>query len=130
MVSEPLPLASSHPERKTNLANATAKVMWNQTLLCELGIKVPQASKLWCDNIGATYLSANLVFHARTKHTEVDLYFVRKRVAQKLLDIRFIPTWDQLADGFTKPLTMRWLDEFKYNLNLDKVPYVRTEGGC
>ena len=55
------------------------------------------------------------VFHARTKHIEVDYHSVRERVAKKLLDIRFIPTDDQLADGFTKPLTMRRLDEFKYN---------------
>ena len=94
--------------------------MWIQTLLHELGIKVPQAARLWCDNIGATYLSANPVFHAWTKHIEVDFHFVRERVTRKLLDIRFIPTGDQLADGFTKPLTMRRLDDFKYNLNLGK----------
>ena len=90
-------------------------------MLYELGIKAPQAARLWCDNIGATYLSANPVFHARTKHIEVDFHFVSERVARKLLDIRIIPTGDQLADGFTKPLTMRRLDEFKYNLDLSKV---------
>ena len=102
------------------MASATAKVMWIHTLLYELRIKAPRAVRLWCDNIGATYLSANPVFHARTKHIEVDFHFVRKRVARKLLEIRFIPTGDQLADGFTKPLTERRLDEFKYNLNLSK----------
>ena len=65
------------------LANATAEVMWIQTLLHELGIKIPQAARLWCDNIGATYLSANHVFHARTKHIEVDFHFLRERVASQ-----------------------------------------------
>ncbi|XP_073357742.1 uncharacterized protein [Aegilops tauschii subsp. strangulata] len=112
--------SSTEAEYKA-LANATAEVMWIQTLLYELGIKTPRAARLWCDNIGATYLSANPVFHARTKHIEVDFHFVRERVSQGLLDIRFIPTGDQLADGFTKPLTMRKLDGFKYNLNLVKL---------
>jgi hypothetical protein len=58
---------------------------------------------IWCDNIGATYLSANPVFHARTKHIEVDYHFVGERVARKLLSIRFVLTEDQVADGFTKP---------------------------
>ena len=111
--------SSTEAEYKA-LANATAEIMWIQTLLYELGIKTPQAARLWCDNIGATYLSANHVFHARTKHIEVDFHFVRERVARKLLDIKFIPTRDQLADGFTKPLTTRRLNEFKYNLNLEK----------
>jgi hypothetical protein len=71
--------------------------------------------------MGATYLSANPVFHARTKHIEVDYHFVRERVAQKLLDIKFIPTGDQVADGFTKPLTVRQQEAFRNNLNLDKL---------
>ena len=76
-------------------------------------------SCLWCDNLGATYLSANPVFHARTKHIEIDFHFIRERVAQKLFEIRFIPTGDQVADGFTKPLQVRQLQAFKNNLNLD-----------
>jgi histone deacetylase 1/2 len=98
--------SSTEAEYKS-LANATAKVMWVQTLLTELGIPHPPAARLWCDNMGATYLSANPVFHARTKHIEVDYHFVRERVSRRLLDIKFIPTGDQVADGFTKPLTVR-----------------------
>jgi len=102
------------------VANTTAEVMWIQTLLYELGIQTPQAAKLWCDNIGAKYLSANPVFHARTKHIEVDYHFVRERVARRLLEIEYISTKDQVADGFTKPLTVRQMEIFKNNLNLER----------
>ena len=88
-------------------------------MLKELGVQSKQAPCLWCDNLGATYLSANPVFHARTKHIEIDFHFVRERVARKLLEVRFIPTGDQVADGFTKPLQVRQLQAFKNNLNLD-----------
>jgi histone deacetylase 1/2 len=95
--------------------------MWIQTLLDKLGASQSKAAVLWCDNIGATYLSANPVFHARTKHIEVDYHFVRERVAQKLLDIKFIASGDQVADGFTKSLSTRQLAVFHRNLNLDKL---------
>jgi hypothetical protein len=101
-----------------SLANAIAEVMWVRKLLDELGISHPRAACLWCDNIGATYLSANLVFHARTKHIEIDYHFVQEQVAAKLLDIRFISTTDQLADDFTKALLENLIIKFRNNLNL------------
>jgi hypothetical protein len=36
------------------------------------------------------------------------------------LDIKFISTKDQLADGFTKILPVKILAEFKRNLNLSR----------
>ena len=112
--------SSTKSEYKT-IANATVEIMWVQTLLAELGIKSPQAAMIWCDNLGAKYLSANPVFHARTKHIEVDYHFVRERVSHKLLEIDFVSSaGDQVADGFTKPLSERLLDRFKYNLNLSR----------
>jgi histone deacetylase 1/2 len=109
--------SSTEAEYKA-LANATAEMIWVQKLLNELRIPHPQAARLWCDNLGAKYLSANHVFHARTKHIEIDFHFVRERVAQKLLDIRFINSADQLADGFTKAITAAKLRQFRTNLNL------------
>ena len=109
--------SSTYAEYKA-LANATTEIIWLQSLLKELGVIQMQAPCLWCDNLGATYLSANPVFHARTKHIEIDFHFVRERVANKELEIRFIPSKDQIADGFTKALSTRSFEEFKRNLNL------------
>jgi histone deacetylase 1/2 len=103
------------------LANATAELIWVEALVRELGVTLKEKPCLWCDNLGATYLCANPVFHARTKHIEIDFFFVRERVARKQLDVRFISSKDQIADGFTKVLCSRKLDEFKRNLNLSQV---------
>jgi len=109
--------SSTESEYKA-LANATAELIWVQSLLGELGVPQPKVPSLWCDNIGATYLSANPVFHARTKHIEVDYHFVRQQVADKQLQVRIFSTDDQVADGFTKPLTEGKLRAFQWRLVL------------
>jgi histone deacetylase 1/2 len=109
--------SSTESEYKA-IGNATAELIWIQALLGELGVSSSRPPILWCDNIGATYLSSNPVFHARTKHIEVDYHFVRERVAQKLLQIKFISSKDQLADIFTKPLSLPLFQACRRNLNL------------
>jgi histone deacetylase 1/2 len=112
--------SSTEAEYKV-LANSTAEVIWIQSLLRELNVPQPRAPVLWCDNLGATYLTANPMFHARTKHIEVDFHFVSEKVAQGALDVRFVSSADQVADAFTKPSTKLMLERLYSNLNLVSV---------
>jgi histone deacetylase 1/2 len=110
------------------LANVTAELIWVQSLLRDIGVSQERPPILWCDNIGATFLSSNPVFHARTKHIEVDFHFVREQVAKKMLHVRFISSKDQLVDIFTKPLSLPLFEACRRNLNL--LDTVKIEGGC
>lgn len=72
------------------LVDISAEVTWIVSLLGELGFPLATPPRLWCDNLGATYLCANLVFYARTKHVEVDYHFVRDKVALRHIQVNFI----------------------------------------
>ncbi|GJR77489.1 gag/pol polyprotein [Tanacetum coccineum] len=61
------------------LTDSVVELTWLLALLNEIGIRSSSTPILWCDNLGATYLSANPIFHTRTKHVEIDYHFVREK---------------------------------------------------
>ena len=83
--------------------SACTQLLWMRQTLKEYGVtydKVP----LLCDNESAIKIAYNPVQHSRTKHIEIHNHFIRDHVAQGDIEIAHVPTKDQLADIFTKPL--------------------------
>jgi hypothetical protein len=115
-------ISHSSTEAEYNaLAIATTEVIWVQSVLADLGIRLNCVPCLWCHNLGATYMAANPRFHGRTKYIEVDFHFVRERVGRCQLDVQFISSGDQVVDGFTKSLPASKMELFCCNLNLVKL---------
>ncbi|XP_019089224.1 PREDICTED: uncharacterized protein LOC109128017 [Camelina sativa] len=76
------------------VANTTAELRWLTSLLTELGVRLPTSPVVYCDNVGATYLCANLVFHSRMKHIALDYHFIREQVQSGELRVEHVSTKD------------------------------------
>lgn len=57
--------------------------MWVQAVLAEIGLRNGTPPMLLYDNLSATYMAANTVFHNRTKHIKLDNHFIKQRMARK-----------------------------------------------
>ncbi|XP_063940583.1 uncharacterized mitochondrial protein AtMg00810-like [Daucus carota subsp. sativus] len=101
---QPTIARSSAESEYRALSHASVETTWLAFLLHELGTKVQFPILLHCDNLSATYMASNPVFHARTKHIELDYHFVREKVAAGSHRVCYIPSVDQPADHLTKPL--------------------------
>jgi hypothetical protein len=110
------------------VANGVAEACWLRQLLLELHCPLTRSTLVYCDNVSAVYLSTNPVQHQRTKHVEIDLHFVRERVAVGDVRVLHVPTTSQFADIFTKGLPTSVFTEFRTSLNIC-APEVQTAGG-
>ena len=91
-------------------ASCCAQVLWLKNQLRDLGLEFPEAPIL-CDNTSTISLAKNPVQHTRTKHIDVRHHFIRDHVQKKDVKVQFVPTQQQLADIFTKPLGV---DQFTF----------------
>jgi hypothetical protein len=109
--------SSAEAEYRT-VANGVAKATWLRQLLHELQTLPSRCTLVYCDNISAVYLSTNPVQHQRTKHVEIDLHFIREKIAIGQVRILHVPTTSQFADIFTKGLLSSMFNEFWSSLNI------------
>ncbi|XP_023640610.1 uncharacterized protein LOC111831153 isoform X1 [Capsella rubella] len=119
--------SSSEAEYK-GVANAVAELTWLRNLLRELHLPVVKASVVYCDNISSVYLASNPVQHQRTKHIELDIHFVREKVAIGEVKVIHVPSSLQYADIFTKGLPTSLFNEFRDSLTI-RAPDASPEGG-
>ena len=75
-----------------------AEASWLRQLLAKLYSPLAKSMLVYCDNVSAVYLSTNPVQHQRTKHVEIDLHFVRDRVAIGDVRVLHVPTTSQFAE--------------------------------
>ncbi|KAJ9537125.1 hypothetical protein OSB04_029858 [Centaurea solstitialis] len=120
---------SSAEAEYRGIANVVAETAWLRNLLLELCCPLSRATVVFCDNVSAMYLASNPVQHQRTKHVEIDLHFVRERVAIGHVRVLHVPSAYQYADIFTKGLPTSLFLDFRDSLNI-RLPPDQTTGVC
>ncbi|AQL07649.1 DHHC zinc finger domain containing protein [Zea mays] len=100
------------------VANGVAVASWLRQLLLELHSPLTHSCLFYCDNVSAIYMSSNPVQHERTKHIEIDLHFVRDKVAIGDVRVLHVPTTSQFADIFIKGLPTSVFSDFRSSLNV------------
>jgi hypothetical protein len=113
---------SSAEAEYIGVANVVYESCWLRNLLLELHFPLSQATLVYCDNVSAIYLSGNPVQHQRTKHIEMDIHFVREKVARGQARVLHVPSRHQIADIFTKGLPRVLFDDFRTSLSVREPP--------
>jgi hypothetical protein len=87
-------------------ASCCAQILWMKNQLTDYGVKYTK-TPIFCDNTSAIAISHNPVMHSKTKHIDLRYHFIRDHIIKGDIELHFIPTDQQLADVFTKPLDVK-----------------------
>ena len=84
----------------------------------ELKISTKFPMKMFCDNQAAINISHNLVHHDRTKHVEIDRYFIKEKVENGEFLLQYPPTKLQTTNILTKALPRQHFDSLISKLGM------------
>lgn len=107
---------SSTEAEYRSIGALVTEITWVTSIMKELCITLASVPLVYCDNSSAVALSRNHVLYNRTKHMELDVYFVRDKVIQGSLDVVHIPSLDQTVDSRTKLLDVTRFCDLKAKL--------------
>ena len=95
----------AHSSTKAEFRGMTlglCEALWLRLLLQDLSYLSRQPIRLFCDNKAACDIAHNPIQHDRTKHVEVDRFFIKEKLEDKIVELPKIRSKDQLADILTK----------------------------
>eukprot|EP00253_Pinus_taeda_P007410 PITA_07410 len=109
-------LVSWFSKKQSSIALSTAKVeyvvvascctqlLWMMQTLQDFQITCTQPISILCDNTSAISISKNPVMHSKTKHIPIKYHFLREQLLEQKVKLEYVPSKEQVADIFTKPL--------------------------
>jgi transposase InsO family protein len=98
----------------------TKELLWIKMLAMDLKIPL-QNTTAYIDNIGGLLLAKNNVHHPKTKHISLVHHFIRDHVNNGEIELKWVPTQNQVADIFTKALDRTKFETFRKALSLTTV---------
>nr|GEU70100.1 ribonuclease H-like domain-containing protein [Tanacetum cinerariifolium] len=107
--------SSTEAEYKA-MCNVCCEVLWIRKVLTDLQVNISLHVEMSCDNSSTIQIAANPVLHERSKHFEIDLYILREKIAAGFIKTKKVKSKDNIADLFTKGLTISELNKFYQTL--------------
>ena len=98
-------LSSSESEYYA-LSEAAKDIKFVVQIITSMGGQVETPIIVRVDNVGAIFMAEHSSATPRTKHIDMRYHFVREFVVDKFIKIVFIKSADNLADSFTKNVTI------------------------
>ena len=89
------------------LSSAAQESLWMRRLNSELGNPPEGPTIILEDNQSAIAMAKNPQFHGRAKHIDIRHHFIREQVSDGIIELKYCPTQEMVADMLTKGLAQQ-----------------------
>ncbi len=96
------------------------EAIWLRNLLAQLicDVEYSQTMIIYENNQEVIALIKNPQFHARIKHIDIPIHFIRKKVVDELIDLIYVLTNQMIVDDLTKSLIRNKFIQFRVALEI------------
>jgi hypothetical protein len=109
---QPTVAASTCHAEHMALGSATRHTLWVRHLLKDI-LNIDFTGVLHCNNQAAVCVATDDSSNKRTRHTNRDFYITNEALFKKLIELKRVPTAQQLEDIFTKSLGLEVFKRLK-----------------
>lgn len=92
--------------------------VWLRNILEEIGFGQGTGTILYCDNSSTIKLSKNPVLHGRSKHIHVRYHFLRELVNERVIQLDYCATQEQLSDVMTKAVKLETFEKLRKRMGV------------
>jgi hypothetical protein len=78
-----------------------------------------QAIVIYEDNQDVIALIKNSQIHARTKHIDIQIHFIREKVIEDFIDLAYVSIDQMIADDMTKSLIRDKFSQFRVVIEIE-----------
>lgn len=94
------------------LSAATQEAKFLKQLYYDLSGGQDRCVVIYGDNQGSLALANSHMQNQRSKHIDIRYHYIRSEIESKTIELKYIPTQDNLADIFTKPVSKNKILKF------------------
>eukprot|EP00253_Pinus_taeda_P001482 PITA_01482 len=100
------------------IASCCTQLLWMMQTLQDIQITCTPPIPILCDNTSAISISKNPIMHSKTKHIPIKYHFLHEQVLEQKVKLEYVPSKEQVADIFTKPLPIETFEYLRQKLGV------------
>lgn len=100
------------------LSDMTSMALWMSLLINDLGFKIGPPIIFQDNQSTMTVATRGLTTNTSTRHIDIRRLWIKEKISCGDIILKYLPTNDMVADGFTKPLSGAMFMKFVADLNI------------